>query len=198
MLQTNAKLWQARVVPPIPIEILSDAATAAAAGAAAAAAAAPATAAAAAMVAAGTGQIVHVVARYLSCFEEQTRGYSSSGDALTPARWLTTAADPSIIPAYIDQGSAATTGSASVQVHTHHTSLNSLVRSSCVLACLCSSNDAQRLYLEGSGDRILLLEPPKGELQRPQDAFEKVFLCYLGTLADGLHVSLVRDYSLFR
>jgi hypothetical protein len=196
MLLTNAKLWQARVVQPISIEILRDAASAAAAAAAAAAptiaaaTAPPPAAAAAATAAAGTAQIVQVVTRHLSWFEKQLRDWISFGDALSPARLLTSTADHSILPPYIDL-TVREPPSVPSAGYTHHDTLHSLTRLCCTLACLCSSNDAERLEIQRSRDQILRWAPPKGfinpqgQVQQPQD-MEKVPLGYLGTLADGL------------
>jgi hypothetical protein len=131
-----------------------------------------------------------VVTRHLSWFEKQLRDWISSGDALSPALLLTSTADHSILPPYIDHSREPPAVPSAG--YAHHDTLHSLTRLCCTLACLCSSSDAERLEIQRSRDQILRWAPPKGfinpqgQVQQPQDVVEKVSLGYLDTLADGL------------
>jgi hypothetical protein len=168
MLLTSAKLRHWGLQPPLSVELLWKLAETASACVkpaeashpaastpdtpAAARAAAP----TAAIEAAGGAQVCHLVSRYLSCLEQQLRGWVASGDGHAASCWLAAAANQDISPlawdAHMKRASAA--AAAAAPPHTHLQALALTVQASCAIARACSGDTSDGLGVQRGADCI--------------------------------------------
>jgi hypothetical protein len=174
MLLTNAKLWQAGIVQPLPMEMIGDIAQAAGSyrqlATVAAAGILPGqiaachlntgNAAAAAAVVDGQVQVTHFIARYFSWLEQQLRQWVQSGDTVAAANWFMAPANESLMsktPLQAPGGASA--AAAQSQHHSRLEELLTLLVPSCRVAASAAGSQLRGLEFESGRDQVARLYP---------------------------------------